>query len=80
MPLPESMEEARILMAIEQALHPNVCRDLQVQIDRECVLITGFTDSYYAKQLITRAVLDAKVDRRIVNQVQVQQAESSIIN
>lgn len=46
-------------------------RDLQVNVTREHVVLTGRTTSYYNKQLATHAVLNSIDERTLVNEISV---------
>ena len=46
-------------------------RSLQIERDGEQVVIHGKTNSYYNKQLVTHAALDAMQDMRLFNEIEV---------
>lgn len=44
-------------------------RNLRVEVCSECVVLSGRTDTYYAKQLATQAVLDEVDDLPLTNDI-----------
>ena len=46
-------------------------RGLSVEVDDDCVILSGRTSTYYAKQLATHAVLDVFERFRLTNNIEV---------
>lgn len=59
--------------SIEEATWWQV-RDLSVKIEKSRVRVTGVSESYYIKQLVTRTVQHAVPNHRICNEVNVCRA------
>ncbi len=67
--LPQSLAEK-----IEQAVQVRTggrIRGLQVRINNSSIVISGRASSYYNKQLVTHAVMDACNDLSVTNEVEV---------
>jgi hypothetical protein len=67
---PRSDLEERIEQVVRQRTNGRV-RGLQVRVYDGQVVITGRTSTYYAKQLVTHAVLESAEDLAVVNDVEV---------
>ena len=68
-PLPQSLAEK-----IEQAVQLRTggrIRGLQVRVSNSAIVISGRASSYYNKQLVTHAVMDACNDLVVANEVEV---------
>lgn len=63
-----------LLELVEQAVHARTggcIRGLRVSVNEKCVIISGRTSTYYNKQLVTHAILDAVDGMTVQNEVEV---------
>ncbi len=65
----ESLSDA-IARAVRARTNGRI-RGLRVEVDDDCVIPSGRTSTYYAKQLATHAVLDVYDQFRLTNNIDV---------